>query len=555
MPAIKSHKTAVDKTAKWDGPKAVADAPNDEKVLRYMHAWVDMKGGADKKSSYKFPHHEPGTDTAAVIAGVNNALARLPQASIPNADRTGVEAHLRRHRKDAGLEEAMSEAEIAEAVKFIKDVDDLKAEEARALGEAIRLQEKQNLAEWLESRLHLRLTEIADDLFGGGNVNRDERKVLSGAIGVALDAYHQFLVDNAPQLFERRPWDDAPVVGNQPVNEALELEGDFVPLIEKAVRQDGTVPIKIIQPGWGTSGYYPAEVLKRDGPKVFAKDTKMYWNHQTQQEEAERPEGDLNNLAAVLASDARWQDKGPKGAGLYADAKVFENFQQPVDSLAAHIGVSIRALGKASQGTVEGKTGPVISELTARKSVDFVTEPGAGGEIITMFEAARTVRADTQPATQRGVEIHEEVDMDEKELKEANATLQKELDKAKAENARLQEVLLLREAKDLAGAALAKSSLPEVTKRRLIESLAKAAPVKDGKLDKEAFAAAIAEAVTAEVKYLTEAAGLGKITGLGEGAEGDEDANDDKIQESLEKSFKGIGLDEKAAKIAAQGRK
>jgi hypothetical protein len=44
----------------------------------------------------------------AIIRGVNNALARLPQADIPDGDRAGVERHLRKHRKDAGLEEQMN---------------------------------------------------------------------------------------------------------------------------------------------------------------------------------------------------------------------------------------------------------------------------------------------------------------------------------------------------------------------------------------------------------------------------------------------------------------
>jgi hypothetical protein len=571
MPAIKSHKTPVDKTGEWDGPKAVADAPAEAAILRYMHAWVDAKGDESKKASYKFPHHEPGTDTAAVIKGVNNALARLPQANIPNGDRAGVEAHLRKHRKDAGLEEAMSESEIHQAVKWIKEADDLKAEERQALLEAVRLQEKSNLGEWLESRLHLNLTQLADDLFGGGNVTRQERKALSGAIGQALDSYHQFLADNAPQLFERRPWDDAPAEdGNTAVTEGAPegisavlqeaLSGDYVPLIEKAVSQDGTVPIKIIQPGWGSTGYYPVEVLKRDGTKAFPIGTKMFWNHPTRSEESDRPERDLNDLAAELVSAASFQDNGPAGPGLYAKAKVFQKFQPAVDDLAESIGLSIRAAGKLVAGTAEGRNGPIISEITpdTMNTVDFITYPGAGGEIVNLFEAARAVRTDSQPATtsERGVG-KEEVDMTPEELKqlqETNATLQRERDEAKAENARLQEATILREAKDLVGTILAKTTLPEATKARLSESLVKAATVKEGKLDKEAFEKQVAEAVKAEVKYLTEVAGLGNITGLGESADADPEEADEKIQESLAESFQAIGLSETAAKKAAKGR-
>lgn len=104
MPAIKVHHTATDDQSAWDGPAEVAKAGNDEKQLRYMHAWIDPEGDPTAKNSYKFPHHKAGTDTPANIAGVNNALARLSQADIPAADESSVKEHLDAHRKDAGLD-------------------------------------------------------------------------------------------------------------------------------------------------------------------------------------------------------------------------------------------------------------------------------------------------------------------------------------------------------------------------------------------------------------------------------------------------------------------
>lgn len=437
-------------------------------------------------------------------------------------------------------------------------------------GGDVPVQEKSNLAEWLESRLHMMLTNIADDMFGNGNVTREERKILSGAIGAALDSYHQFLVDNAPQLFQRRPWEDAPEGGTgSAVSESadgVELaeagDGMFIPLIEKAVRKDGTIPIKIIQPGWGSSGYYPAEVLERDGPKIFTRGTKMFWNHQTPTEEAERPEGDLNNLAAELVTDARYQPNGPAGAGLYADAKVFEGYKTPVDDLGPHIGVSIRAYGKAQHGKIEGREGAIITELSKARSVDFVTAPGAGGQILSLFESARSVPAVQNMTTTESVDpksVHKEARvMDEKQFKdlqESVATLQTNLGAVTDENARLKEAVALRDAKDLVSAALIKFSLPEATKARLLESLPMAAPMKDGALDKAAFEAKIAEAVKAEIAYLTNTLGLGTIKGLGESAN-DEGSNEEvKVDEALEGAFADLGLSEAAVKTAVRGRK
>lgn len=436
--------------------------------------------------------------------------------------------------------------------------------ESIGVSSEIPFQEKMNLAEWLESRLHLSLTNMADDMFGQGNVTREERKVLSGAIGVALDGYHQHLTDNAPQLFQRRPWDEAPSdSAGQQVSEAAEFveSGDqsmCVPLMEKAVRADGTIPVKIIQPGWGSSGYYPAEVLERDGPKVFKKGTKMYWNHQTRQEEAERPEGDLRNLAAELVTDARYMANGKAGAGLYADAKVFESYKSAIDDLALHIGTSIRAAGKAQQGMAEGREGPVVTELSRGKSIDFVTVPGAGGQIVTLFEAARGAVQNTTTESVEPNFVKESNSMDEKEfgkLKESVATLQTTVSETKGENARLKEALALQGARDVVKAALATQHLPEATKARLTESLPMIAPMKDGALDVEAFKSKIAEAVKAEVEYLTSTLGLGTIKGLGESANDDEGGDDVKFDESLEDAFSKLGLSESAAKKAAHGRK
>jgi hypothetical protein len=99
------HHTATDTESKWDGPKAMADCPNDPALLRYISAWVDSDGDAEAKSSYKLPHHMPSKSAPAIIAGVNNALARLSATQIPDGDKAAVEAHLRAHRKDAGLDE------------------------------------------------------------------------------------------------------------------------------------------------------------------------------------------------------------------------------------------------------------------------------------------------------------------------------------------------------------------------------------------------------------------------------------------------------------------
>jgi hypothetical protein len=109
--ALAVHHTATEDTA-WNGPAAVAAMPNDDTVLEYCHAWQSDEAASvphregdddadDQKGNYKFPHHEHKGGAANVNA-CSNGLARLSGASIPDADRAGVEAHLRAHLKDAG---------------------------------------------------------------------------------------------------------------------------------------------------------------------------------------------------------------------------------------------------------------------------------------------------------------------------------------------------------------------------------------------------------------------------------------------------------------------
>jgi len=331
----------------------------------------------------------------------------------------------------------------------------------------------------------------------------------------------------------------------------VELDSDLVPLAEKSIRADGTADIKIISPGWGSSGYYPAEILERDGPKVFKAGTQMYIDHPTSTEESERPERSLRDLAGELIADARWEVANAAGPGLYAPAQVFKPWQSVVEELAPHIGTSIRALGKTEKGEAEGRTGPIVQELVAAKSVDYVTTPGAGGKVLRLIESARNSIA------QGGRDKEENKNMDQLEevTKARDKALAriKELEKAvetqETELNRLREAKLLREAADMAREALAKTDLPDVSQARLVEALGKSPPLKEGQLDKEAFATVIDEAVKAEVAYLAEVKGTGQIRDMGSTGGADD-------RKALEKSWKHMHPDwtDAQIRIAVDGR-
>lgn len=398
------------------------------------------------------------------------------------------------------------------------------------------LAEAANVGEWLESRLHLELTRIADDMFGEGKLTREERITLSKAIGDALDSYHAAVLASAPQLFQRTPWKEMPMMESGSVPETVSLVeasigGEFVPLTEGVLRGDGTTAIKVIKPGWGSSGYYSSTLLERDGAAAFPAGTKMFWNHPTATEEAQRPERDLRDLAAVLTSDARWQAQGVDGPGLYADARVVEGYQKAVGDLAPHIGVSIRALGKARTGEAEGRKGRIIEALVKGQSIDFVTEPGAGGKILQLFEAARPGQPDEEP------EITEAEQMEVQEL-------QDEIARLKEANARLQAAQLVSEAKAHVEGLLATMEVPAATKARLTKQLSSNPPVLEGVLNQAALTEAVNEAVAAEMTYLREATGnTGQIRGMGSRQElGGATVEAATVEKRLKEAFSALGI-------------
>lgn len=359
--------------------------------------------------------------------------------------------------------------------------------------------------------------------------------------------------DGAVTLGEPREVIARTVYEDAPVSEAAEtaLLGDCVPLVEASaavpLSEAATATLKLISPGWGSSGYYSPALLKNAAAK-FTKGVKMFWNHQTAQEEASRPEGNLDHLAGELLEDATWNENGPTGPGLYAKAKVFERFAPHVKDLAPHIGVSIRASGTAKTGEAEGRRGPVIETIAGVKSVDYVTVPGRGGEILSLFEAAgrRPATEPTQPQEQQmnEAQVKALLEAEMKPLRDENAA-------SKAEAARLREALALRDAKDFATRKLATIDLPQATKARLAESLPARATLKDGVLDETAFAAVVEAAVTEEAAYLKSVGiGAGRIVGMGAAATEPKTVK----PEDITAAFVALGMSESAAKYAAEGR-
>lgn len=318
----------------------------------------------------------------------------------------------------------------------------------------------------------------------------------------------------------------------------LELAGDLVPLIEKAVRADGTTSLCLITPGWGSSGYYSADVLKRDGPTVFTAGTHMYLDHPTAQEAKDRPERSLRDLAATLTSAAAWKDDGAAGPGLYAEARLRSDLAPLIEDLAPDIGVSIRADGKARSGEAEGRKGVVVEAISAARSVDFVTTPGRGGRVLDLVESARARHATQTPLEE--VEDMAELEEARTALAAERAALAEARTALEAERALRQQaeerVLFASAARFVESRLAAVQGLPPITRTRLQRQLTLTPPVADGKLDEAAFGASIDAAVAEELAYLAEVGGgsQGQVRGMGGTASGgDVEGSKAKLDEAL----------------------
>lgn len=142
---------------------------------------------------------------------------------------------------------------------------------------------------------------------------------------------------------------------------------------------------------WGSTAYYPAEVLERDGANVFKTGVQMFENHLSESDKWERPEGDVGKLVGKLISDAAYDPIGDDGPGLYADVEFYESYGPRINEIANDIGLSVRASGLTEEAERDGRYGPVLVALLAAQSVDVVTRAGAGGKLTSILESDRNL--------------------------------------------------------------------------------------------------------------------------------------------------------------------
>jgi hypothetical protein len=221
------------------------------------------------------------------------------------------------------------------------------------------------------------------------------------------------------------------------------------------------------------------------------------------------------------------------------------------------------------RGQAEGRDGNIVESFIRAKSADFVTYPGAGGEILNLFESARGRVDDLAENTAKeGRTDDMALTKEERQaiIEEARQGMATELQEARQTIARLQEAQVISNARDIWAALINRQPdfLPQ-TKARLVEAMpvARIPSGEDGQLDRAKWVELAEAAIKDERKYVTSLSGnRGTILGMGSGVDLAETLNDDddastvkpeEMQTRLTESFRVLGLSESAAKVAAAG--
>lgn len=139
--------------------------------------------------------------------------------------------------------------------------------------------------------------------------------------------------------------------------------------------------ILLISEGVGSSGTYPADVLRRDGAAAFPIGTQLFLDHLTEEDMYNRSGNhSIKDLIGVTTTDATFNEADN---ALYADATFYNKSAEFLREAKDNIGLSVEATGEIIDGVVESI---LPSPLNA---IAVVPRAGRGGKITELLESFR----------------------------------------------------------------------------------------------------------------------------------------------------------------------
>ena len=283
-------------------------------------------------------------------------------------------------------------------------------------------------------------------------------------------------------------------------------------------RGTGRFLVRIIDEGEGSSAVYPAAALQKAAEeRVFAAGTHMYLDHAPDSRRGVHGERSIRDLASVLTSDAVYD---PTSRALVGEAQAVAGWEHTLEGLAPHVGLSISGLAEVEPPADQGGK-PIVTQLLAAESVDWVVKAGRGGAVMAILESAghASEAADETPqivpeANSAGVTTSdepEEVTMSDtlkaelEQIREQLATVTAERDEANAKLAEAAAATIT--ATNTARITEATKDLPEQMATRIASLFA-------GRAD-EVTEADLTAAVDAEKSYALSLTESGRLTGFG----------------------------------------
>lgn len=426
----------------------------------------------------------------------------------------------------------------------------------------VATREAASLGAWLESQIHLGFTQLADGLYGDGRLTRDERIAASNAVGDALGAFVAGIEKNAPQLYQRGRYDDAP---GDPVGAGDDV-GD-VTTQEASVESQRAQLDRAIQGAYaGRDAYaYVRDFDPDQGVVWFTQGgndfpSKTYQQGYSIVAGAVQLAGDRQEVRERTVFDPVGSTSTSEAAGVAAPAAAIDqqddaSAEQPVDAGGAQ--VDPEPVDDPDEDDAIVPAGRLTEAATTTQTPAGGTPTGSTATTAT-FTAKESTMTDTTVKDAATREAEEAV-----RTREALELAQyRQRDKADG----------------ILAAKLAESSLPAVAQNRVRAAFpATALPLleSDRTLDVSAFTTTVEAAIKAEGAYaaeLLEANGVGSVAGNGaaQGAGSGIPAGFGATRattattatreaatattEALVKQYTARGLPEAAARLAATGR-
>jgi hypothetical protein len=410
--------------------------------------------------------------------------------------------------------------------------------------------EAASIGTYLESRLHLTLTSYADDMYAEGHLTRDERIALSSAIGDGLGAYTARIEADAPQLYERSRWAEAPADGD--IAEALadDTRARLQAAVTAAHGDDETEYTCWVH------DFDPAESYV-----IFANDGKTWRQTYASGEDGISLTGDpvevtrRTTYVPVDTPAAEAPAAAPIPPELLAVTETATVLDRAAQALQNSPTPSVTANADGSPPTAT--TTPETEGVSTMSGTTNEGAPPAAGNPngTPVDEALAVVAKQRDDAVNQLAAITEALT----DARSAERTANAERDAAIAEARVLKGNEAGRTAVDKALAAN-ESGMPETMLAaigpRVHAAVNGRVPMTDdGKVNAEALAALVTSAIKAEAGHaaaVLESQGVGRPSGLG-GSDtvGLSEAD---FESGLVRDFMDLGMDEATAKLAAKGR-